>query len=777
MYLQKLEMQGFKSFADKMPLDFLPPSKKTRGITAVVGPNGSGKSNVADAIRWVLGEQSTKLLRGKKAEDVIFSGSEKRARSGFAEVTLHLNNDTGKLPIDLSEVTISRRIYRDGDSEYLINKRKVRLTDIQMLLAQAQFGARSYSVIGQGMIDNILVASPQERKEFFDEAAGVRQFQLKRHTSVIKMNNAKDNLTQAEMLVAEITPRMRSLSRSVKKLEQREAIEEDLHALHHQYYGRLWTDLQKDIDTRGAALKKLENEWKEKESTLDGAKSELAKLEIEETGSDDFTALQAKFQKLMSEKSALRERELRTKSKLEIAVQVKRQTATAMPLSKIIEGVRGLGDRHGKAIKSLRGAKTVDAARKLVPDFESIHGDTVTLADRLERPAPEEETKKPEADPKVMKELEVISKEFGAVEAKIEETQKTLKSYNDSERKKKEKFFSLQRGLQDKISAAHGLERRLGDMRVEMARLETRRDSLEQEMSTELGERSERIKQGIKETELPDESVNELQHKIQKLKYNLQLIGGIDPEVVREYEETKERYDFLESQISDLSKAISDLDRIVSELDVTIRTRSETAFNRLNREFDKYFKLLFEGGKAELIQLTAVKDEGDEGAEGAEAGEGAEDVPVKASKKETYIAGIDINATPPGKKIKHINMLSGGERALTSIALICAIMTTNPSPFVVLDEVDAALDESNADKFATILAELALRTQFIIITHNRYTMQRANVMYGVTMRDDGTSQLLSVNMDEAGKLENEDGAPVKAKRTTRAVKKRAKATA
>jgi len=790
MHLQKLEMHGFKSFADKMPLDFLPPSKKTRGITAVVGPNGSGKSNVADAIRWVLGEQSTKLLRGKKAEDVIFSGSEKRARSSFAEVTLTLNNDGGKLPVDLSEVAISRRIYRDGDSEYLINKRKVRLTDIQLLLAQAQFGARSYSVIGQGMIDSILVASPQERKEFFDEAAGVRQFQLKRHASVIKMQGARENLHQAEMLVAEIEPRLRSLSRQVKRLEQREALEEELHALHHQYYGKLWTDLQKEIGVRSAALNKLEDEWKEKESTLTEAKNELAKLEREETGSDDFTSLQTEYQRLMSEKSALKERELRARSKMEIAVQVRKQTATAMPLSKIIEGVRGLGDRQGEAVKSLKGAKSLDAAQKLVPDFESIHGDTVTLADRLERPAPEEDMKKPEADPALVKELESIREAVEAVEAKLAETQKTLQSYNDTERKKKEKFFSLQRGLQDRISAAHALERGLGDMRVEMARLETRRDSLEQEMVTELGERSERIKQGIKESEMPEEPLSEIQPKIQRLKYNLQLIGGIDDEVVKEYEETKGRFDFLEAQISDLGKAISDLDKIIAELDETIRTRSERAFRDLNHEFDRYFKLLFGGGKSELIQLTEVRDEEQEDGVAAgldpaldEAGE-RPSIPLRTGgsgeagkKKETYIAGIDINATPPGKKIKHINMLSGGERALTSIALICAIMTTNPSPFVVLDEVDAALDESNADKFASILGELAERTQFIVITHNRYTMQRANVMYGVTMREDGTSQLLSVNLEEVGKLKNDEGAPVKTKKTAKAVKERAEAAA
>jgi chromosome segregation protein len=579
---------------------------------------------------------------------------------------------------------------------------------------------------------------------------------------------------------------MRSLSRQVKRLEQRDGLEEELHALHHQYYGKLWTDLRDQIERRGGELTKLENEWKAKESTLDEAKKELGKLEIEETGSDDFTELQTAYQKLMSEKSSLRERELRAKSKMEIAVQVKRQTATAMPLSKIIEGVRGLGDRQSKAIKNLKAAKTVDAAHKTADDFEAIKGDTITLADRLERPAPEVEVKKPEVDPKIVKELEEIAKQMTAVNTKIEETQKTLKTYNDSERKKKEKFFALQRGLQDKISAAHAMERRLGDMRVEMARLETRRDSLEQEMSTELGEKSERIKKGIEEADMPNESVSALQPRIQKVKYNLQLIGGIDPEVVREYEETKERYDFLESQITDLSKAINDLEQIISELDETIKSRSEKAFRNLNREFDRYFKILFDGGKAELIQLTANRNEDaneeddDVAAElDSASGEGevSDSAPAKPKKKDTYIAGIDINATPPGKKIKHINMLSGGERALTSIALICAIMITNPSPFVVLDEVDAALDESNADKFASIIGELAERTQFIVITHNRYTMKRANVIYGVTMREDGTSQLLSVNMDEADKLENEEGAPAKSTKTAKAIEEREKAAA
>ncbi|HTM68050.1 MAG TPA: AAA family ATPase [Candidatus Binatia bacterium] len=749
MHLQKLELVGFKSFAEKSELDFLPPSEATKGITAVVGPNGSGKSNVADAMRWVLGEQSLKLLRGKKAEDVIFSGSEKRARSGFAEATLYLNNEDGKIPVDFSEVAISRRIYRDGDSEYLINKNKVRLTDIQLLLAQSNFGARSYSVIGQGMVDGVLVATPQERKEFFDEAAGVKQFQLKRHQSVIKLDATRENLQQAEMLLAEIEPRMRSLARQVKRLEERGSLEEELHALKHQYYGTLWTDLKKQMDARAASLGALEKEWHEKESTLDGAKAELASLEQAETGIDGFSELQAEYEKLQEEKNRLKSQELQAKSKIEIAEQVKKRVASTMPLSKIIEEIGKLASRQEALIGKLRDAKTVEDAKAIVPELDALRKDTSSLRERLERPAPES-SGPAEHDPALLKELAALADGIAAAETKIREAQGKLQAYNQGEQKKKEKFFSLQRSLQEKIGAAHALERRLGDERVEQARLDTRREALEVEMAAELGEKAQHVRESFTPPE-NGERPEAVLPQIQRLKYQLQLIGGIDTEVVKEYEETKTRFDFLDGQTTDLKKAIDDLDHVIAELDVTIKAKSESAFRQLNRDFDRYFKTLFGGGHAELIQLREEpKDEDEEGAE-------QEKEEKKEERKENrdHIVGIDITATPPGKKIKNIAMLSGGERALVSIALICAIMTSNPSPFVVLDEVDAALDESNADKFASIIEQLAEKTQFIVITHNRYTMRKANVLYGVTMRQDGTSMLLSINLDEAGNLKNE----------------------
>ncbi|HTK05072.1 MAG TPA: AAA family ATPase, partial [Candidatus Eisenbacteria bacterium] len=570
-----------------------------------------------------------------------------------------------------------------------------------------------------------------------------------RHQSVIKLEATRENLQQAEMLLAEIEPRMRSLARQVKRLEERGSLEEELHALKHQYYGDLWHDLKKQMDARKATLDSLEKEWHEKESTLDAAKAELASLEQAETGIDGFSELQADYEKLLEEKNRLRSQELQVKSKIEIAEQVKKRVASTMPLSKIIEEIGRISSRQEALIGKLKAAKSLEDAQAVVPELDALRKDTTTLRERLERPAPESSAPA-EHDPALMKELAALADGIAASETKIREAQGKLQAYNQGEQKKKEKFFSLQRSLQEKIGTAHALERRLGDERVEQARLDTRREALEQEMAAELGEKAQHVRESYTPTE-GGERPEAVLPQIQKLKYQLQLIGGIDTEVVKEYEETKGRFDFLDGQTTDLRKAIDDLDHVIAELDVTIKARSESAFRQLNRDFDRYFKTLFGGGHAELIQLREEpKDEDDEDA-------APEDAAPKEEKKEysDHIVGIDIHATPPGKKIKNIAMLSGGERALISIALICAIMTSNPSPFVVLDEVDAALDESNADKFASIIEQLAEKTQFIVITHNRYTMRKANVLYGVTMRQDGTSMLLSINLDEAGNLKNE----------------------
>jgi len=257
---------------------------------------------------------------------------------------------------------------------------------------------------------------------------------------------------------------------------------------------------------------------------------------------------------------------------------------------------------------------------------------------------------------------------------------------------------------------------------------------------------------------LPEESYAE----IQRLRYKLELIGGIDPEIMKEYEETRIRHEFLDGQVNDLHKALRDTEKVIVELDEQIEKQSKAVFGKINKEFERYFKVLFGGGSCQLVKLTREEVDEVEKADEmrgvtperafADTGEGERDkeevIAKKLQKHQDPVMGIDIQATPPGKKLKALNLLSGGERALTSIALISAIMAVNPSPFVLLDEVDAALDESNTIRFASILQELSEKSQFIIITHNRATMEQADVLYGVTMGTEGISNLLSIHLED-----------------------------
>jgi chromosome segregation protein len=251
--------------------------------------------------------------------------------------------------------------------------------------------------------------------------------------------------------------------------------------------------------------------------------------------------------------------------------------------------------------------------------------------------------------------------------------------------------------------------------------------------------------------------------EIGRLKNQLELIGGIDPEVTTEYKEIKNRYEFLFTQIDDLKNSINSLEKLILELDENIKKQFEINFKIIDEEFQKYFKTLFTGGKAKLILIKAPTQGQDPDLQsgiGNNIIEELEEKPnseinkIKDRLKSNLYFGVEIEATPPGKKLKSINMLSGGERAMTSIALLCAIISANPSPFIILDEVDAALDEANSIRYSEIIEQLSHKSQFIIITHNRATMEKADILYGVTMSDDGVSAVLSLKLESAEKYTN-----------------------
>ncbi len=873
MFLEKLEIQGFKSFATKNSLVFpgmLGGDK--RGITAVVGPNGSGKSNVADSVRWALGEQSMKILRGKRGEDVIFSGSDKKGKLGMAEVSLHLNNEDRQAPIDYSQVVLTRRLYRDGDSEYLINNSRVRLADIHMLLAKASFGQKTYSVIGQGMVEGFLSTSLAERKEFFDEATGVKQYQIKRDDSLNKLRASYENLVQAQMLVQEIEPRIKSLTRQVNKLRKRGELEKELLALQTLYYSVIWYKLNQNFNEANDAYLELEKKKDIKDRKLAGFNQDLENFKKDSFKENDFDKYQAEltiaqnkrneFGRAMAKIEAQLEIKLEAEGKFDLAFMHNKKEEIRLEKEKIKQDIESLkhkitrekplrveldqqrnsldvklqnlnkemrevgryiemedeGDLKNqlslisKKIKALQSEDDINKIKQLILDLDKdmekamsmteekaevqtkpneawakLHGELdkiaqekdlilkqlsdsqlglTTLTERLrllkeknnnligEENTIEAKIKKYSGlttDAEIEKEQIEIKEKISAQDKVIVEIKEKLAEINQKEEAKRTKLFALQKDLQNLQNEINALNNQLQSIRIDATRYETKLEDLEIEIRAELKSLSIVKKQEDKELG----NLQESKDKIRQLKRQLEQIGGIDPAVEEEYTSTKERYDFLAGQTSDLSKTIVSLEKVIKELDLVIRKKFDKEFKVIADKFQEYFKILFNGGTAKISKVMDVSEiEADKG----------EDVPQEKEEMTTItdlkkikflqkhnatgLAGIEIKANPPGKKITSVAMLSGGERALTSIALICAIISSNPSPFVVLDEVDAALDEANSERLAQILDELSHKTQFIVITHNRASMRKANILYGITMGDDGVSKLLSVKLDD-----------------------------
>lgn len=869
MYLQRLEIQGFKSFAQKTVFLFPAPKGEVKGITAVVGPNGSGKSNVADAIRWVLGEQSMKNLRSKKSEDVIFFGSQKKSQLGFCEVSLIFENSDRVLPLEFSEVAITRRLYRDGESEYYLNKNKVRLSDVVMLIAQANFGPKSISVIGQGMIDSIINAPASERKEYFDEAAGVKQYQIKKDQSIQKLKNTRDNLGQARLLVGELEPKIRFFNRQLKRLEEREALEKAYAEKAKTYYTFLWNELSKEVQDKKASLSRVQADIDLVAQQYRALESEFSTLDKKDSGlpMEQYQTLQKEFeaksrdrQKLIERQSVIDGRlknELERRGKAELSWLLARQKELIELIDSHEQTVRELEQSLGElahtqdtlvndvkerdaevsrqeavlarmaesqksltqedvrvelvSIHSLKSQLTQDGLTfgALKSFVEGIYTRIEMLVKKIEtalaqasRPAPidrsalnearakrsatleelsglrvkmgvfqerirslkkEIENKKSEAE-KLASDLayfssddashaqEELTKERGEVSAKLtvvstemERIKAGLAEFHQKEQTANRALLDLQRTMTSKQREVESLKEQHTRIALEMARLEAHQEELAAKISEELKVPSDQFFSSF----LPFQSGVEVSDKeglkseIDQLKRRLEQIGTIDQEALSEYESTKERYEFLTKQIEDLSSAITSLTQGIKDLNGIIKQRFDDALENINEKFDEYFKILFSGGNA---RLSIQKREKPQPAEG-EDDPASEVDPLDDLEQENEVCGIEIFATPPEKKLKSVSVLSGGEKAMTAIALLCAIVSNNPSPFVVLDEVDAALDDSNAVRFANIIQELMNKTQFIIITHNRVTIHTAQVLYGITMGDDGISRVLSLDIE------------------------------
>ena len=818
MYFKKLELFGFKSFLDKTTVNFEP------GVTAFVGPNGCGKSNISDAIRWVLGEQSAKSLRGSNMEDIIFSGSALKEPVNLAEVSLTLSNESKLLAIDYDEVTISRRLYRSGESEYLINKNVVRLKDIHGLLLGTGIGTESYSIIEQGEMDAILNSKPEDRRAIFEEAAGITKFKSKKKEALRKLEQTENNLLRIHDIVQEVKRQIGSIERQAKKAEhykiefaklkelelalasrefllfetRRKSKEEGLAELRtkeqenlsqaEEIESRYNQERQRLDETDEAVRQYQEEEWKvnsEIRSRKDKALLNRERIgeclaRRESHGKDIQTArrrmeeLTQEFENLGRELEAYQNEE-REGLAFFNSLEAEGKTEGKAPIPELETKIRDFKNRLCEILKLADFEARLDLEiRAFAEELMRLQAQTKekeTLLTRLAEArsrqeffeARREKTKKSrswvlesrlneetralgfekEAGEAVSKkevleaENHSIENELSALTVSRDEILRQKEAARlgrevmlerlealDRERNEKTEFLKTAQGR------VHAFELERVQVSHEIERLKERIfNAYQVDLVVEISMRrteSESVSQWTGSSEFDAEKIKQ---EIQEQRERMNRMGPVNLVAIQEYDEMKTRYDFLTQQEQDLLKAKEDLHKAIQKINRTTRELFADTFQKIQKNFTEYFRLLFEGGHAELVLL----DESD-----------------------VLESGIEIVARPPGKKLQNISLLSGGEKALTAVALLFSVFKVKPSPFCVLDEIDAPLDDPNVDRFCNVLKEFIAQSQFILITHNKRTMNLADAMYGITMAQTGISKIVSVRFSE--KVKQEDSA-------------------
>ena len=818
MHLRRLEIAGFKSFGSRVKLDF------QSGISAIVGPNGSGKSNVAEAIRWVLGSQNIRDLRARKTEELIYAGADGgKAKASMAEVILTLEGKPEQTELGVSELVISRRLYRSGESEYRLGGRLVRVKDLQRILAQAGFGTASYTVIGQGMVDSLIIASPSERKLLFEEASGIRAFELERADTIRKLDRARTQAAQLREQAQSLAPERTQLAEQVKRLERRRDIEQmlidartswlttelasiaqrkDAQAKLRKKDTEQITTLQKQIKTIERELETLDKASRQSDhrqqtiiarlSEIDAERDALslkiasqeAELRLQEeqvVQGDKPTSLKreqaterAKLQKFQQYLSELTQQnndfdakiavhnatiaelnaKLTTLRQKLVKNQRNEHLTQALGLARIVyarfnHGKEQNSDQLRVALhKLIRMIKLASEA-----DMSQLPGEIGKAQQRITREIAKREDIVEEQTTLIIK-MRSLELDIHASEKLITElTSRITKA--EALAKPVGKLKEIKRSLAQSLKLRAGLDTEATNLRTELTKL---RPQQQTDKQLELTRHNETVKAQLTQHEheiqrsreeeqallheeqrlqaqaktwhikLPASSASQPKtftaQDISRLEAELEIIGDIDVTLTHAHDELSERIEHIESQAHDLETASDDLTRVLTELERRIRQTFDTNFARLNTSFGKHFKELFGGGAAEL-QLRP---------------------------DENGSFGIEIIARPPSKRVEHLASLSGGEKALTAIALLAAILTVNPSPFVVLDEVDAPLDDANTLAFTHILRTLAKHSQLLVITHNHETMLQADELFGVTANARMSSRVIAVDLRTAEAL-------------------------
>ena len=729
MQLKHIKLSGFKSFVDPTKISF------PTNMVGVVGPNGCGKSNVIDAVRWVLGELSAKNLRGESMVDVIFNGSEKRKASGQCSIELLFDNSSAKIGgeyASFNEVSIKRVMTRDAQSNYYINNTKCRRKDVQDIFLGTGLGPSSYAIIEQGMVSKLVSAKPDELRTHIEEAAGVSKYRERRKETESRIKRTKENLSRVKDIKDEIARLIKRLENQAKaadkynllkkdkaKLELDKAILFSIEAKNNR------DNLQKNLDSYNRDLKIKNAECETIQSQIDQYRTENDSILVEyETAQKNFYAVGAEIAKREANLQNINKSDSETKYSLQKAKQNYEKARESeknfdelSPSEKamhILNDIINIIEKYGINNDSIR-EKALELKRLLV--------DILNIATAQSKSLTKEYLSR-------QNELEVQIEEAEKLKGSIEEEMEELVNKSSKAesvlidlRQKQSKFNEELRDLENKKSIAdldsRSISEKITDVRVE---LKTHEINLENS--------NKKIKEAGIEIESIDFSVyenttmEEIEDKLVDIEAKIIKLGAINLAAPDEIAEESARKQELDEQYADLTEALDKLTAAIKKIDDETKTIFKDSFNAVNTRLKEMFPKLFGGGMAEL---TLTDDD-------------------------TLNAGVVLMARPPGKKNSSISQLSGGEKALTALALVFAIFELNPAPFCLLDEVDAPLDDLNTLRFINMVEEMSKSVQFIFITHNKVSMERSDYLMGVTMQEAGVSRMVSVDVSQALQL-------------------------
>lgn len=719
-FLKRLELQGFKSFAPKTIFEF--PAR----VTAIVGPNGSGKSNVIDAFRWVLGEREAKQLRGDTLDNLIFAGTPKRPAASLAKVALYFDNETGAFETGGEEVMLIRRADRSGSSQFLFHDTEIKLKDLLPVLARARLGSRGLTMVGQGQSDVFVKSSPEERRAMIEEVLGLREFRIKKAQAERRLVSSAVHMDKVRAMIEEIAPHLRFLRKQRSRWDRRSEIANNLVATEDRYFAFRYYELLNEKTAQsvfhGVGASSNREELIKTITTLEQS---LANLEEQAQRTVASTVWREKINKYIDERSQKEKELARLEARMELGV---RATPDDQKLRNYTQTLRLLLDE-------IRNAETIE--------------DITTLREMLKQWLAKITTVLRESNSEEQGELadqvHVSAQEIATIDAAIKTLQKEEEEELRTHDEKNREFRDRIRELETKKNELRVIDEAVQRQRFEQEKITIRIDELLREW-----ENVGRVRGELEKLSPPKESVDCAREERQmfRLRGELAAIGEIDEGLVQEAEETESRYEFLSKELEDLMQATKDLTQLIKDLNEQIHKNFKSSFRSINDEFNNHFRLMFGGGKAHLkLTKKEIPKQTD-----ASTGDGVDVVAqlenVEVAKEDHELsAGVEVEVSLPRKRITSLEMLSGGEKTLVSIAALFALIAVSPPPFLVLDEIDASLDEENARRFAELVKDFSKKTQFIIVTHNRATMEAADVLYGITMGDDGVSTVLSLKVE------------------------------